>query len=185
MKGQVEAYHAKGKVFPVLVGNKVTLKSVGEGDFYKKYEEWLGHEEVIKWIGKEELTKEEIIQMHSEWKENPANLTLGIYENKTQKPLGDINLFDSEEFENGPEIGIMVGERGKGFGTEAMKLMLEYAFKIIKTSRVNLIVYKDSPAVKLYQKIGFGIIKEKQDDETGKEEYEMSLEKENWEKQLS
>jgi len=48
----------------------------------------------------------------------------------------------------------MIGERGKGFGTEAMELMLNYAFNEIKVSKVNLTVFKDNPAVRLFTKLG-------------------------------
>lgn len=171
------------KIFPVLVGERVTLKPISEDtddEFYKKYFEWLKHEEVVKGVGEEDLTIEEIIEMHSEWRKDHSNLTLAIYNNENEKPIGDINLFDSEEFEEGPEIAIMIGERGKGFGSEALKLMINYAFSSIKVSKINLTVYKDNPAARLYQKMGFEIICEKEDAETHNLEYEMSLTKERW-----
>jgi len=54
-------------------------------------------------VGEEDTAIEEIVRMHTEWKENPSNLTLAIYDNETGKPIGDINLFDTEEFEEGPK----------------------------------------------------------------------------------
>jgi RimJ/RimL family protein N-acetyltransferase len=180
MGKEIAKYHKKNeKILPVLIGEKVSLKPILNDEFYEKYNEWLNHEEVIKGVGEEGMTNEEIVQMHSE---DPANLTLAIYNNETGKPIGDINLFDSEEFKKGPEIAIMLGERGKGFGTEAMKLMMEYGFNTIKVSQINLTVYKDNPAARLYPKIGFEIVGEKQDSETGKDEYEMSLKKAIWKK---
>lgn len=181
MADEIIKYHMKkGKIFPVLVGDKVTLKTIENDEFYKKYYEWLKHEDVIKGVGEENMTIEEIVEMHSEWRDDPSNLTLGIYDNTTGNPVGDINLKDSDEFEEGPEIAIMVGERGKGFGTEAMNLMMKYAFNIIKVNQVNLTVYKDNPAVRLYQKRGFQITEEKEDSDTGKEEYEMTLKRKDW-----
>ena len=182
MAKEISQYHRKKeKIFPVLVGEKVTLKTIVEDEFYEKYHQWLRHIEIIDGIGEEEnMTIEEIIQMHSEWREDPSNLTLGIYDNETGKPVGDINLVDSEEFEKGPEIAIMIGERGKGFGKEALKLMIGYAFNSIKVSQINLTVYKDNPASGLYQKIGFKIFGERKDPETGKDEYEMTLTKKDW-----
>lgn len=181
MAKEIKEYHKKKeKIFPVLIGERVTLKPIVEDEFYEKYNEWLKHEEVIKGVGEEGMTTEEIIQMHSEWREDPSNLTLGIYDNETGKPVGDINLVDSDEFEEGPEIAIMIGERGKGFGTEAMKLMMDYAFDTIKVTQVNLTVYKDNPAARLYKKMGFEITEEKKDAETEKDEYEMTLTKKVW-----
>lgn len=186
MAKNIAEYHKKKeKIFPVLVGKKVTLKPIADGEFYEKYHGWLRHIEIIDGIGEEEnMSVEEIMQMHAEWREDPSNLTLGIYDNETGKPVGDVNLVDSEEFEKGPEIAIMIGERGKGFGKEALKLMIDYAFNSIKVPQINLTVFKNNPAASLYQKIGFKIIKERKDSETDRDEYEMTLNKERWEKQL-
>jgi len=184
MAKEIANYHKKKeKIFPVLVGEKITLKSIVDNEFYEKYYQWLRHIEIIDGIGEEEnMTIEEIIQMHSEWREDPSNLTLGIYDNETGKPVGDINLVDSAEFKKGPEIAIMIGERGKGFGKEALKLMIDYAFSSIKVSQINLTVFKENPASGLYQKIGFKIVGERKDPETGKDEYEMCLKKGDWNK---
>ena len=183
MAKDIAQYHKKNKkIFPVLIGEKVTLKTIVEDEFYEKYYQWLRHIEVIDGIGEEEnMSVEEIIQMHNEWREDPSNLTLGIYDNETGKPVGDINLMDSEDFEKGPEIAIMIGERGKGFGKEALKLMIDYAFNSIKVSQINLDVYKDNPAANLYQKIGFKINGERKDPENGRDEYKMALTKKEWE----
>lgn len=184
MAKEIAEYHKKNKkTFPVLVGEKVTLKLIAEGEFYEKYYQWLRHIEVIDGIGEEEnMSIEEIIQMHNEWRGDPSNLTLGIYDNETKKPVGDINLVDSEDFKKGPEIAIMIGERGKGFGKEAIRLMIDYAFNSIKVSQINLDVYKDNPASNLYQKIGFKITGERKDPETGRDEYIMALTKKEWKK---
>ncbi|MCX6750564.1 MAG: GNAT family N-acetyltransferase [Candidatus Pacearchaeota archaeon] len=187
MGKEIFRYHEKQKVFPVLVGEKVTLKPVhGEAKlekmFYEMYTEWLTHEDIVRGVGEEDTAIEEIVRMHSEWKENPGNLTLAIYDNETGKPVGDVNLFDTDEFEEGPEIAIMIGERGKGFGTESMELMLNYAFNTIGVSKVNLTVFKDNPAEKLFRKLGFETTGEKVDEDTGREEYEMSFKKEGWKK---
>lgn len=182
MAKDIEKYHKKKeKIFPVLIGEKITLKPIVDNEFYEKYYQWLRHIEIIDGIGEEEnMTMEEIIEMHSEWREDPSNLTLGIYDNETQKPVGDINLVDSKEFEKGPEIAVMIGERGKGFGKEALRLMIEYAFDSIEVPQINLTVFKDNPASGLYQKIGFKIINERKDLETGKDEYVMTLTKKEW-----
>jgi RimJ/RimL family protein N-acetyltransferase len=187
MGKEILKHHKKEKVFPVLVGQKVTLKPIKnessqEKLFYELYTEWLTHKDIIRGVGEEDSTIDEIIEMHSEWRDNPGNLTLAIYNNETGKPIGDINLFDTDEFEEGPEIAIMLGERGHGFGTESMKLMLDYAFDTIKVPKVNLTVFKDNPAFKLFKKLGFETIREKEDEETGRPEYEMTLTKDGWSK---
>ena len=57
------------------------------------------------------------------------------------------------------EVGITIGEKeyqGKGYGTEAMEVLLEYGFKTVNLNRIQLRVYEfNSRAIKSYNKIGF------------------------------
>lgn len=64
-------------------------------------------------------------------------------------------------------VSIGIGEseyRGKGYGTEAMQLTLEYAFQELNLWRVSLVVFEyNSRAIRSYEKCGFlkdGIIRE-------------------------
>lgn len=56
-------------------------------------------------------------------------------------------------------ISIGIGEadyRGKGFGTEAMRLTVAYAFRELNLYRLSLSVFSYNPrAVHLYEKLGF------------------------------
>lgn len=56
-------------------------------------------------------------------------------------------------------VGIGIGEpadRGKGYGTDAMQVMLRYAFHELNLHRVSLSVYEYNPrAIRSYEKAGF------------------------------
>jgi RimJ/RimL family protein N-acetyltransferase len=56
-------------------------------------------------------------------------------------------------------VGIAIGERdfwGKGYGTDAMRLMLQYAFIELNLRRVSLGLHAyNSRALKSYEKVGF------------------------------
>ncbi|MEL7591928.1 MAG: GNAT family protein [Anaerolineaceae bacterium] len=56
-------------------------------------------------------------------------------------------------------VGIGIGDaeyRGKGFGTEAMQLVLDYAFRGLNLNRVNLNVFAyNKRAICSYEKCGF------------------------------
>ncbi len=56
-------------------------------------------------------------------------------------------------------MAIALGERkfwGNGYGTDAMRVMLRYAFNELNLSRVGLIVFEYNPrAIRSYEKVGF------------------------------
>jgi len=56
-------------------------------------------------------------------------------------------------------VGIGIGEpeyRGKGYGTDAMRIMLRFAFHEINLHRVTLVVFAYNPrAIRSYEKAGF------------------------------
>lgn len=73
--------------------------------------------------------------------------------------LGDIAL-DVDEWNTGNAfVGLAVYERanwGKGFGSEAMHLLLEFAFNEVNMRRVSLTVFEYNPrAIRSYEKVGF------------------------------
>lgn len=67
-----------------------------------------------------------------------------IYERASGEPIGATYLHDID-FRNGTaEFGIVIGEahaRGKGYGTETARLMLDYAFTVLGLQNVMLRVY--------------------------------------------
>ncbi len=176
----IEKYNKKhNNQLPELIGEKVILAPIPDSnEFYELYLEWISNEDLKRRLGEEntKYTWEEIKEMHDGWRKDFKNMTFCILNKETKEPIGDINLFDSEEFNGSPEISIMIGKHaGKGFGTEASKLLLDFAFKKLKLSEVNLSVYKDNlPAVGLYNKLGFATYGEIKD-EDGREEYLMKI----------
>jgi RimJ/RimL family protein N-acetyltransferase len=66
----------------------------------------------------------------------------------------------STRFHNGDAfVGIGIGEpeyRGCGYGTDAMRVLLRYAFQEIGLYRVSLTVFDYNPrAIRAYEKVGF------------------------------
>jgi diamine N-acetyltransferase len=57
------------------------------------------------------------------------------------------------------EVGILIGEKSlwsKGYGTEAMRLLLKHGFETLNLNRIDLMVYEDNPgAIRAYEKAGF------------------------------
>ncbi|MGH2617767.1 MAG: GNAT family N-acetyltransferase, partial [Thermomicrobiales bacterium] len=102
--------------------------------------------------------------VHAGWERNlrgerPDWLGFAIYRLPDLRPIGYINLRDFTNPHGTAEFGIMIGEageRGHGYGTEATRLLLDYAFTVLGVHNVWL----DTPAynvgaIRAYEKVGF------------------------------
>lgn len=57
------------------------------------------------------------------------------------------------------EIGIIIGDKecwGRGYGTDATRVLVSWGFEILNLNRIHLRVYADNPrAIRCYEKVGF------------------------------
>jgi RimJ/RimL family protein N-acetyltransferase len=97
--------------------------------------------------------------------QNDIRLAICLIENK--KHIGNINLTSINWINRSAEFSVFIGEKiewSKGYATEAIKLMLNYAFFELNLHRVYLTVKSDNhKAIKLYKKLGFkqeGVLRE-------------------------
>jgi len=82
-----------------------------------------------------------------------------VYERDTWRPVGMTYLADIDHRHRTAEFGIVIGEadyRGRGFGTEATRLTLDYAFTVLGLHSVMLWVFEDNVAGRrCYARAGF------------------------------
>ena len=86
-------------------------------------------------------------------------LRLVICESKTMKPIGLIDLFEYDPKNNRCGIGILIQEkndREKGMGSEALQLLLDYAFYHLNLKQIFAnIDTQNLPSLQLFDKFGF------------------------------
>ncbi|GIO08117.1 acetyltransferase [Brevibacillus reuszeri] len=82
-----------------------------------------------------------------------------IVDKQTQTPIGVTALIQIDLKNRNAECIIDIGAKdywGKGYGSEALKLLLDYAFLEMNLHRVSLRVFSfNEKAIKLYERIGF------------------------------
>lgn len=87
------------------------------------------------------------------------SLHFTIWELATMRPIGNCELRDVDHRNRSATIGMLIGEpdaRGKGYGTEATRLLLDVAFIALGLHSVWLTVYAFNPAgQRCYAKAGF------------------------------
>ena len=97
-----------------------------------------------------------------------------ICEKDSDRAVGSVYFRDIDRERKCAEYGIFIGEDdavGKGYGTQAARLALSYAFSEMQLEFVFLRVFADNTgARKSYERAGFRLVKNKQDEIlTGKE----------------
>lgn len=91
-----------------------------------------------------------------------------ICEKSDDRAVGSVYFRDIDRKNKCAEYGIFIGEDdavGKGYGTQAAKLALAYAFGKMGLQSVFLRVFADNiGARRSYEKAGFHLLEEKQED---------------------
>ncbi|MCL4561324.1 MAG: GNAT family N-acetyltransferase [Chloroflexi bacterium] len=94
-------------------------------------------------------------------KENPKNdaYVFGIHTITDDRLIGFVALDDILWSHGHGWLGIGIGDpsaRGKGYGTDAMRVILRYAFEELNLYRVSLNVFEyNQRALSVYLKVGF------------------------------
>jgi RimJ/RimL family protein N-acetyltransferase len=90
---------------------------------------------------------------------HPSWVGFIIYDRATDTPIGGISLRNLDLAIGVGEMGISIGRKdywGKGFGTEAISLILDYGFTVLGLHNIMLETYAyNERAMRSYLKIGF------------------------------
>ncbi len=91
--------------------------------------------------------------------ERPQWIGFAVYELPGLRPIGVANVRDFVNVEGTAEFGLTIGEpdaRGKGYGTEATRLVLDYAFTVLGVHNVWLdTAASNVAAIRAYARAGF------------------------------
>lgn len=148
--------------FKKLIGNRLYLtprgSSLGET---LKYTEWLNDPRVSDFLGRTSMAisyEEEKEHLENALK-NPNERSFNITDSKTNKIIGTISLERIEWVGKSAELGILIGDeefRSKGYGTEAIRIILDYAFNFLNLNCIYLaLISSNKRAYKCYLKCGF------------------------------
>lgn len=90
---------------------------------------------------------------------NKNNNRFAIVENGTNKPIGGCSIWESRSINRTADLSIFIGESeywSRGYGKEALMLLLDYGFNTLNLHNIGLGVYEYNPrAIRCYEKCGF------------------------------
>jgi RimJ/RimL family protein N-acetyltransferase len=168
----------KNMYFKKLLGKKCYLSPIDVNDV-EIFTEWLNDLEVIKYL----ILYPQIISIENEkgfLEKLSKEHTYSIIDNNTNELIGNCGYGDIDNLNQTGEVGIFIGNKkywNKGYGTEALSLLLDYGFKALNLHNIFLKVYSfNERAIKCYEKIGFETIgKRREALLRGKERYDIIL----------
>jgi RimJ/RimL family protein N-acetyltransferase len=128
----------------VVVGEKVALGPLRR-DLAAAYARWMNEPDVRRGLvnlgvatqeSQEKWVEENI---EASGKAEPRTIEFTIYDCTDSAPVGTAGLLDISHAQGSAEFAIAIGERrGRGLGTEATRLALDYAFNVLHLRNVLL-----------------------------------------------
>jgi RimJ/RimL family protein N-acetyltransferase len=129
-------------------------------DHIKVYYKWVNNPIVRKHLSIE--VPESLEVMKKEWfpdYKDYENIWFEIWHKEDQIPIGMVGLFRIKYIYRNAELGIFLGESeywGRGIGTEAVNLMLEYAFNTLSFHKIAVTInVSNTQSLKMFKNIGF------------------------------
>lgn len=124
------------------------------------YVKWLNDYRVTDGIGKtKDITtiENEIEYLERITKEGKHNFS--IIKKDNEQLIGSCSIMNIDSINQTAEVGILIGEesaRGKGYGEETLRIILDYGFNTLNLHNIYLGVYSfNEQAIACYKKVGF------------------------------
>lgn len=146
--------------FHKIVGSRLYLSpnSINDDDA-NKYLKWMNDEDVAKDFGQYNriVTSKNDLKWLYEPPSDMQRYAMILLE--CDVLIGSISIHNIDHLNRTAFIGIFIGEkehRNKGYGTDAIRLILEYGFKTLNLRKIMLTVHADNyAAIACYKKVGF------------------------------
>lgn len=142
-----------------IVGERIYLSPMCVEDA-EKYVEWMSDRSVTDGI----RSTRKIMTVEAERKWITENLENGTYNfsivlKENDELIGSCSINNPNLIDKTATLGIFIGDeinRNKGYGAEALSLLLDYGFNILNLNNIGLGVFSfNERAINCYKKIGF------------------------------
>jgi RimJ/RimL family protein N-acetyltransferase len=146
--------------YPKLTGSLCYLSPASESDAVQ-WAQWLNDLAVALPLGREAyapVTAEGQFQSLSDWSQR-GDPVFTIVDRETSQPIGRCLLFNVNPVDRNATAGIFIGDKAywnRGYGADALRLLLDYAFNLLNLNNVMLGVFEfNQRAIACYRKVGF------------------------------
>jgi RimJ/RimL family protein N-acetyltransferase len=148
----------------LLNGEAVYLAALEPEKAAELFSRWAGDTEYLRLANSDPVIQFSVAGIKT-WLEehlyDKDNFSFIIHTRQENRAIGDIGLFGIDWIHRNAYLGIAIGEReewGKGYGTDAVRVILRLAFTEFNLHRVSLTVFDyNQRAIRSYEKAGFRV----------------------------
>ena len=140
---------------------EIYIKELSEIDVSDNYLKWMNDTEINRYLESRfsTYTLEELKDFVKEQQRSKTSYLFGIYTKTDDIHIGNIKIGGIDPHHKRGSIGLIIGNKeywGKGIGTKAVKLLLEFVFESLKLNKVTAGMYKNNiGSYKLFKQLGF------------------------------
>lgn len=143
-----------------LTGERVELRR-HRREHYPLYQRWYGDRGVwhlTSWMAAP-MEPTAVNRLFDERELSLSDDSFAIHPRGERDPVGIVSLMNISESNASADLSVIVGPeeaRHRGYGTEAIALILEYGFERLGLHRVGLSVFEfNETAIAAYERLGF------------------------------
>ena len=146
----------------MIYGERIRLRGIERNDIPRFYD-WLNDPEVTEglslYLPISMADEEKWFDRVARIEEHEKPLAIELRDGDDWRLIGNSGIFNLEWTNRCAELGIFIGDKSlwnKGYGTEAVELILKHGFETLNLNRIYLRVYSTNPrATHSYEKAGF------------------------------
>ncbi|MBS4172171.1 GNAT family protein [Bacillus sp. FJAT-49736] len=147
------------KQIKYLEGNRIYLRRV-ENEDIDHYLAAVSNPTIRKLTGTTDfLTRQTFENVFNKWSTDDSRMDLMICLQENDQVIGDLAILDIEHQGRKGSFRIAITDEeytSKGYGTEALRLIIEYMFNTLNLRRISINVYAyNQRAIATYEKLGF------------------------------
>jgi RimJ/RimL family protein N-acetyltransferase len=159
--GLIRVLKKKKGVF--IEGERIYLREIRLSDANKNYRDWMNDPEINQYLESrfERWSVSKLRRYISDIKRNPDNVFLTIVSKDGNKHIGNIKIGPINRSHRYADVGVIIGEKsfwGKGIATEAIKLVVDYAFNKLGLHKLTAGAYScNISSIRAFKRAGFSV----------------------------
>jgi RimJ/RimL family protein N-acetyltransferase len=142
-----------------LVGRRIFLRPFSEDDL-RYVQKWSDDSEIRRLTGEiAPMSRQEAEEFYKHLRADKDRVWFAVVLKRGNRVIGEVGLLRMFRPWRCTDMSIIIGEKnmwGKGYGTEAGRLLLKYAFERLKFHRVSIgVVGFNDRAIRFWKSLGF------------------------------